>query len=450
MPHDDSSNTTPSSPDKATSSVLGGTVDRRRFIAGAGVAAGSLAATAYLSPTLLTGTAGATTLPATNVLNAPGRGAKVSKPSNNILVVLYLRGGFDGLSALAPISDPEYYTQRPTIAVPAASALPINSDWGLHPALAQIQAMHTAGKAAFIPAAGASFVNRSHFDAQALTEIAVGATTTFSSGWLARYLTSTAGTTESPLRAFGAGAVVPDALAGSFAPSTSSLASFNLQVGGNFAGDGASVTQTLNRVYRSVSNPLLKAQALSAIQALKTVGSTLATAMPPKSLSTGLGASLFQIAKLINSGFPVEVATADLASFDFHAAMGSATNTKGGQYALLAQMDAAIGAFFAYLGTNASRVTLVTMSEFGRRIAENSSGGTDHGHGTTMMVLGGGVNSGVKGIWPGLTNTIDGDVIVANDYRTVLAEVIAKRLRPVNMGTVFPGFSVPSYTGVMV
>jgi uncharacterized protein (DUF1501 family) len=234
-----------------------------------------------------------------------------------------------------------------------------------------------------------------------------------------------------------------------FAPSTSSLASFNLQVGGNFAGDGASVTQTLNRVYRSVSNPLLKAQALSAIQALKTVGSTLATAVPPKSLSTGLGASLFQIAKLINSGFPVEVATADLASFDFHAAMGSATTTKGGQYALLAQMDAAIGAFFAYLGTNASRVTLVTMSEFGRRIAENSSGGTDHGHGTTMMVLGGGVNSGVKGIWPGLTNTIDGDVIVANDYRTVLAEVIAKRLRPVNMGTVFPGFGAPSYTGVM-
>ena len=222
-----------------------------------------------------------------------------------------------------------------------------------------------------------------------------------------------------------------------------------LTTGGNFAGDSTSVTRTLNKVYRSVSNPLLKAQALSAIQALNTVGTTLATAVPPKTMSTGLGATLFPIAKLINSGFPVEIATADLHNFDFHAAMGSATNVKGGQYALFAQMDAAIGAFFAYLGTNASRVTLVTISEFGRRIAENSSGGTDHGHASTMMVLGGGVSPGVKGAWPGLTNTIDGDVIVSNDYRTVLGEIIAKRLRPVNLGTVFPNFTMPSYLGVM-
>jgi len=448
MAHEDLT-TSNEATDAAELAVLSGTVDRRRFIAGAGVAAGSLAATAYLSPSLFAGTAGAAPLPLNQALNTPVLAARVAKPTNNILVVLYLRGGFDGLSALAPISDPEYYAQRPTVAVPAASALPFNSDWGLHPAFAQVKAMYTAGKAAFVPAAGASFVDRSHFNAQALTEIAVGSTSSFSSGWLARYLSATAGATESPLRAFGSGALVPDSLAGSFAPSSSSLASLSLQVGGNFAGDAASVTRTLNKVYRSVSNPLLKAQALSAISALNTVGSTLATAVPPKSLSTGLGASLFQIAKLINSGFPVEVATADLANFDFHAAMGSATNTKAGQYALFAQMDAAIGAFFSYLGTNASRVTLVTMSEFGRRIAENSSGGTDHGHATTMMVLGGGVNSGVKGIWPGLTNTIEGDVIVANDYRTVLAEVIAKRLRPVNMGKVFPGFSVPRYTGVM-
>ncbi|CAB4952156.1 MAG: DUF1501 domain-containing protein [Actinobacteria bacterium] len=437
------------SADAAEATVLSGTVNRRRFIAGAGVAAGSLAATAYLSPSLLVGSASAASLPFTQSAASPVRAARVAKPTNNILVVLYLRGGFDGLSALAPISDSEYYAKRPNIAVPAASGLAINSDWALHPALTQIKAMHTAGRAAFVPAVGASFVDRSHFNAQALTEIATGSTTSFSSGWLARYLSATAGTVESPLRSFGSGAVVPDSLTGSFSPSTASLSSLSLQVGGNFAGDAASVTRTLNKVYRSVSNPLLKAQALSAINAINTVGSTLATAVPPKNLSTGLGASLFQIAKLINSGFPVEIATADLANFDFHAAMGSATNPKGGQYALFAQMDAAIGAFFAYLGTNASRVTLVTMSEFGRRIAENSSGGSDHGHATTMMVLGGGVSSGVKGIWPGLTNTIDGDVIVANDYRTVLGEVVAKRLRPVNLGTVFPNFTMPSYIGVM-
>jgi uncharacterized protein (DUF1501 family) len=432
------------------STVLRGTVDRRRFIAGTGVAAGSLAATAYVGPSWLSGTAGATTLsqPASQPLKAAT--SRSTSTTNNVLVVLYLRGGFDGLSALAPISDPEYYARRPTVAVPAASALSIgNPNWGLHPALTQIQALHAAGRAAFVPAVGAPFADRSHFSSQALTEIGVGATTTFSSGWLSRYLSATAGASESAVRAFGSGAIVPDSLAGSFAPSAQSLSTLSLATGGNFADDAASVTRTLNRIYRSVSNPLLKAQALSAIDALNTVGTSLSTAVPPKNLSTGLGASLFQIAKMINSGFPVEIATADLANFDFHAAMGSATNPKGGQYTLLAQMDAAIGAFFAYLGTNASRVTLVTVSEFGRRIAENSSGGTDHGHATTMMVLGGGVSRGVKGNWPGLTNTIDGDVIVANDYRTVLGEIISKRLRPVNLTTVFPNFSMPAAVGVM-
>ncbi len=435
--------------EESKAAVLSGTVGRRKFIAGAGVAAGSLAATAYLSPALLGGTAGAAPLPPTKVPNSPVLAARVTKPKNNILVVLYLRGGFDGLSALAPISNSEYYAQRPTVAVPAASALPINTDWGLHPALQQINSLYTAGKVAFVPASGAPFIDRSHFNTQALTEIAVGATSTFSSGFLARYLSATASSNESPLRAFGAGAVVPDSLAGSFAPSAQSLSSLTLTTGGNFAEDSASVTGTLNRIYRSTSNPLLKAQALSAIQALNTVGGALATAVAPKNLSTGLGASLFQIAKLITSGFPVEIAAADLANFDFHADMGSATNTKGGQYALFAQLDAAIGAFFEYLGADASRVTLVTMTEFGRRIAENSSGGTDHGHGSTMMVVGGGVSPGVKGDWPGLTNTINGDVIVANDYRTVLGEVIAKRLRPVDLGTVFPNFTMPGYTGVV-
>jgi hypothetical protein len=370
-------------------------------------------------------------------------------PTNNILVFLYLRGGFDGLSALAPISSSEYYAKRPTIAVPAASALRISADWGLHPALTQIKALHSAGSAAFVPAAGAPFVDRSHFSAQVLTEIGVGASTTFSSGFLSRYLAATAGAGESPLRAFGTGALVPDSLAGSFAPSAQSLNSLSLSTGGNFASDSTSVTRTLERIYRSTSNPLLKAQALSAIQALNTVGTTLSTAVAPKNMATGLGASLFQIAQLINSGFPVEIATADLANFDFHADMGAATDPKASQYSLLAQMDTAIGAFFAYLGTNASRVTLVAMSEFGRRIAENSSGGADHGNASTMMVLGGGVSPGVKGTWPGLSTTTGGAVVVANDYRTVLGEVISKRLRPVNLATVFPNFSMPTAVGVM-
>ena len=110
----------------------------------------------------------------------------------------------------------------------------------------------------------------------------------------------------------------------------------------------------------------------------------------------------------------------------------------------VAALDAALGSFFTYLGPLGDKVTVVVMSEFGRRIAVNGSGGTDHGRGQLMMVVGGGVNGGVKGTWPGLTDTDSGDVRVVNDYRAVLSEVLAQRMRATNLSSVFPGFDTSS------
>ena len=140
----------------------------------------------------------------------------------------------------------------------------------------------------------------------------------------------------------------------------------------------------------------------------------------------------------------MEVATADLFGWDEHDAMGSPTDTTSNQSKLIINLDTAIGAFFDHIGAAAARTTVIVTTEFGRRIALNGSGGTDHGRGMVMMVLGAGVNPGVHGDWPGLVNTDAGDVRVVNDFRLVYAEVLGRRGRPTDLAAVFPGFDVSS------
>jgi len=133
-----------------------------------------------------------------------------------------------------------------------------------------------------------------------------------------------------------------------------------------------------------------------------------------------------------------------MGGWDLHDNIGTPTQEWGSMRRLVAELDAAIGAFFSYLGQVGDKVTVIVMTEFGRRIAVNGSGGTDHGRGQVMFVVGGGVSGGVKGEWPGLVDTDQGDVKVVNDYRLVIAEVLERRMRPVDMGKVFPSFDASS------
>jgi uncharacterized protein (DUF1501 family) len=152
-------------------------------------------------------------------------------------------------------------------------------------------------------------------------------------------------------------------------------------------------------------------------------------------------------ARTIRGDVGAEVITIDHGSWDMHASLG--TLAWGDMVSRTDELAKALAAFFTDLGTLGSKVTVVTISEFGRRVKENASAGLDHGHGTAMFLLGAGVKGGsYYGQWPGLANTSDADLLVTRDYRSVLGEVVSKRFG-VSTATVFPGVTMETI-GAMV
>ena len=146
---------------------------------------------------------------------------------------------------------------------------------------------------------------------------------------------------------------------------------------------------------------------------------------------------------MLHAGLPVEAAVVQLTGWDTHQFAGA---WNAGYLAhLLQTLGVAVGAFVADVSDMLDRVTIVVVSEFGRRVAENGSGGTDHGHGGVALVIGGGIRGGIHGVWPGLApDALDqGDVPSATDVRSVLATVVERRLGNPNLGAVFPGWSGP-------
>lgn len=403
-----------------------GSMDRRRFLGVLGVGGGAIAATAWVRPSALFSRADAATAAATN---------------SNVIVEIFLRGAADGLSFVAPLGDATLQRLRPGVAISDASALALDSRFGLHPAMGRIKGLFDAGRAAFVPAAGSPNPNRSHFSAQAMMDHGAVTESSTTTGWLGRYLRATTGSAEDPLRAVGIGTSMSPALSGSSAIATPNLQSMAL----TGAGAGASSTQiatALRAMYPTAASEPLRAAASGGLDVVAEIAPIAAGSAPPTTWPKGFGTALWPIAKLIAEGFPIEVATADLGGWDEHDAMGSPTDPNANQTKLVAGLDAAIGAFFDWIGPAADRTTVVITTEFGRRIALNGSGGTDHGRGMVMMVLGGGVRAGVHGDWPGLVDTDAGDVRVVNDYRRVFAEVLGRRGRATDLAAVFPGIDV--------
>ena len=428
--NNDTANTPTTDLDAAVGVPLLGSMDRRRFLAVSGVGATALAATAYFRPSVFFGRAGAAV-------------TSSAATTNNIIVNIFLRGAADGLSFLSPLNDSTYQTLRPGVAIPDASALAVNNQFGLHPGAVRIKALLDAGQAAFVPAAGSPNNNRSHFSAQAMMDKGSATDPTLTSGWLGRYLAATAGVSEDALRGVGIGNGLQPSLRGSAAIATPSLQSLSLYS----SGTGASSTQVqtaLRAMYPAAPTDLLRTQAAAGTDIVAEIAPIAATSAAPTGWPTGFGSALWPIAKLISAGYPIEIATADLGGWDEHDAMGAATDPAGNQHKLVSGLDTALGAFFDYIGGAAARTTVIITTEFGRRIAINGSGGTDHGRGMVMMVLGAGVNPGVHGAWPGLTDTDNGDVKVVNDFRKVYAEVLGRRMRTTNLASVFPGFDTSS------
>ncbi len=367
---------------------------------------------------------------------------RLSSPLGSVLVVLSLRGAADGLSLVVPHGDPAYYTARPRIGVPHTSLLAPDAMFGLHPALAPLLPMWNAGSLAAVHATGMATPNRSHFAAmEAIEDAAPGSTER--NGWLNRLLGDLPGT--SPLQGTAMGNQVPTSLFGAN-PAFVVDGVDSAEVAGT-DDDGRRLLALQHawkgggRMGQAVRDAISGAQTFGAARDLP--GSESSTTPYP---GTDLGKALSDVSRVVRSGVGAEVITVDQGDWDMHTDLG--TVEWGDMVRNAGDLAGSIAAFFADLGPFADRVTLVTLSEFGRRVKENDNYGTDHGFGNVMFVAGAGVKGGqYYGSWPGLTDSLDADLLVTTDYRSVLTEVVTRRFG-VSVGQVFPGFT-PSAVGVM-
>jgi uncharacterized protein (DUF1501 family) len=374
-----------------------------------------------------------------------------SAPRGDVLVCVFLRGAADVLNMVVPHGEAAYYSARAALAIPRPDdpraradlrAIDLDGFFGLHPALAPLWPAWQARQLAFVHACGAPDESRSHFQAMELMERGVDSAAGPASGWLGRHLGSLSTGTRSPLRAIGLGERVPRALLGPVpAAALRSIADFHL------GGDARAAEQlrgALAALYAG-GDPLdtLGREALGLAELIEQHDPLgyrpAADARYPEG---DFGMGLRQLAMLIKAEVGLEVACLDMGGWDTHVAQGG---SQGWMAGLLAELGAGLAALHADLAAQADRLLVVVMSEFGRRVEENGGLGTDHGHGSMLLLLGGGVVGGrVYGRWPGLAPEQlvgPGDLAVTTDYRDVLGEIVARRLNNPRLAEVFPGYT---------
>lgn len=369
-------------------------------------------------------------------------------PRGDTLIVVFLRGAADVLNMVVPHGEDAYYALRPTLhiarpddsrAKASLRAIDLDGFFGLHPGLGPLLPAWQANQLAIVHACGAPDESRSHFKAMALMERGVEDERGPASGWIGRHLATLNTGNPSPLRAVGLGALPQRSLSGPVPVSAlRSIADFHL------GGDPQALAQmrsALAALYAG-DDPLSVVgqetlEMLDTLQALDPLGYSPLTAYPENEFGLGLK----QIAMLVKAEVGLEVAAIDLGGWDTHFAQGA---SEGLMANLLNDLGSGLAALHADLFDYADRLTIVVMSEFGRRVQENASLGTDHGHGSMMMLLGGNVRGGqVHGAWPGLAKGQlfgPGDLAVTSDYRDVLAEVCVKRLNNNALAEIFPDY----------
>ncbi len=383
----------------------------------------------------------------------------------NVLVCIFQRGGMDGLNALVPMGDRDYYQLRPTLAIAETkngdnnSAINLDGFFGLHPALVSLRPIYDAGVLAPIHACGSPDPSHSHFDAMDAMERGTPGAHALGSGWLGRHLAALNNGNTSPLRAIGMGDMLPLSLRGPVpAAALKSIADFHLQTRRR---DVATLQQTLMSLYSAVGNrtaspaipSMLSAAATQTQEIFRLLEKVDVNHYVPSRAAQypegNFGTSMMQIAQLIKAEVGLEVACVDIGGWDTHANQG---NAQGQLASLLQELSSGMAAFWADLGDKMRSVTVLTLSEFGRRAAENGSGGTDHGHANAMFLMGGGVRGGkVHGTWPGLSAVhLDGpgDLAMTTDYRDILAEVLSKLTHNTALSEVFPNYT-PQMRGVV-
>ena len=379
-------------------------------------------------------------------------------PRGDVLVVVFLRGAADSLNIVVPHGEAAYYRHRPTLAIPrpddrrapaAQRAADLDGVFGFHPTLRPLLPAWQAGHLAVVHACGAPDESRSHFQAMELMERGLTDLHGPASGWIARHLASLDTGNTSPLRGVGLGERVQHSLRGAV-PVTAlrSIADFHL--GGDL--EAAQTMQSaLARLYQGEGE--VQALGRETLRILATVAALDPQAYQPEQESRypegDLGMGLRQVAALIKAEVGLEAAAIDVGGWDTHFAQGASEGQMAG---LLEQLGQGLAAFHEDLADAMDGITLVVMTEFGRRVYENASLGTDHGHAGLMFLLGGRVEGGrVHARWPGLEPEQlfgPGDLAVTIDYRDVLAEICLKRLNNTALDQIFPEF-VPTLRGVV-
>lgn len=392
--------------------------------------------------------------------------------NTDLLVTVFLRGGMDGLSLILPISGADrgfYEAARPRLRIPVSgvgAALNLgNGLLGIHPAAAtragstaaSLYDLYINGKLAIVTACGLNHPTRSHFDAQAFMELGTPGDNNTGFGWLTRHFLSA---TNLP------GDIVMPSLAvgnNQQACLRGNLETVNMTDAGGFRLDniGISEWRAAQRVsLRDMVRDGTDNVHLTSLQALDAVG--IVETFVNGSYTPGNGAvypqgsfgdQLKLIARVAKLNLGLRGAAIDVGGWDTHD--GQATGSTGffaDQVTRLTQGLAALYQDLDGAGGISQRMTVVVLSEFGRRLRENDDSGTDHGHGNAMLVLGGQVNGGVHGVWPGLRNDqlYDGaDLAVTTDYRRVLSEIIVRRLGNNRLDQVFPGYNNYTPLGVV-
>ena len=353
------------------------------------------------------------------------------------LVVVFLRGGMDGLSVVVPTADANLLKARPSIGIQAAALLPGDSRFGLHPQLAPLLPFWQAGSMAAVHAISSPDVSRSHFQAQECFERGT-ATVATRTGWLDRALTALG--PGSTFRAIAEGESTPRSMVGIEQKLVlDGIEAFDLRSTGSTSNRDKTIA-ALQALYTGFDHPAA-AFASTTLAALNSAHKIATTPYKPVGPYPGGGFAnrLRDVARLVKSKVGLRVATIDLGGWDMHTNLG---NVNGGD--MRNNLDGfakALAAFATDLGPSLSDVTLVTMTEFGRRVQENGNAGLDHGRGGLMMLLGGGLVGGqVHGKWPGLApGALDnGDLAGPNDYRDVLGEVLQRGFGVGDLSKIFP------------
>lgn len=385
--------------------------------------------------------------------------SQASPVQDRRLIVIFLRGAVDGLSLLVPHQEAAYYEARPTIAIPPpgqpGGAVDLNGEFGLHPQLAMLLPLWEQKSLAFVQGCGLPMVTRSHFDAQEAVESGTPGNQRTGDGWMNRLLALLA-QGENPIQALNIGNATPRILAG---PSPVASLASGRAASQKLSLDRDNVAQAFDRLYTpdSILGPVYQ-EARAARQALEQASQAeMMAANNGAPLPQGFVGDAQRLARIMAQDMRVQLAFMGLGGWDTHLNQGASEGQLARNFKLLGQ---GLVALQTGLGRQFRQTSIVVMSEFGRTVLENGNGGTDHGYGNVMMLLGGGLEgSGLEGLNGFRGQTIYGDwaglelsqrheardLPVTTDFREVLTRILSAqlKLKDNQIAQVFPDYRFP-------